>query len=75
MTRPTRRNLLQGVTATAALLAAARAALPSGARAATGAETTKATLGYIALTDSAPLIVAKEHGLFAKYGVPDVEIA
>ena len=35
----------------------------------------KATLGYIALTDSAALIVAKEKGLFAKYGMPDVEVA
>jgi nitrate/nitrite transport system substrate-binding protein len=37
-------------------------------------ETTKATLGFIALTDSAPLIIAKEKGLFAKYGMPDVEV-
>lgn len=62
------------LTGTAALLAAARATLPRGALAATGPETTKATLGYIALTDSAPLIVAKERGLFAKYGMADVEV-
>ena len=31
-------------------------------------------LGFIALTDSAPLIVAKEKGFFAKYGMPDVEV-
>ena len=31
-------------------------------------------MGYIALTDAAPLIVAKEKGLFAKYGMPDVEV-
>jgi nitrate/nitrite transport system substrate-binding protein len=37
-------------------------------------ETTKAKLGFIALTDSAPLIVAKEKGLFAKYGMSDVEV-
>lgn len=37
-------------------------------------ETTKAILGFIALTDSAPLIVAKEKGFFAKYGMPDVEV-
>ncbi len=67
----TRRNALG---ATAALLTAARLTLPRGALAATGAETTKATLGYIALTDAAPLIVAKERGLFAKYGMPDVEV-
>jgi nitrate/nitrite transport system substrate-binding protein len=37
-------------------------------------ETTKAKLGFIALTDAAPLIVAKEKGFFAKYGMPDVEV-
>ncbi len=70
----TRRRILR-TAATASLLAAARAALPNGAFAqAAGAETTKATLGYIALTDSAPLIMAKERGIFAKYGMPDVEV-
>ena len=38
-------------------------------------ETTKAILGFIALTDAAPLIVAKEKGFFAKHGMPDVEVA
>ncbi len=37
-------------------------------------EVTKAQLGYIPLTDSAPLIIAKEKGLFAKYGMTDVEV-
>jgi nitrate/nitrite transport system substrate-binding protein len=37
-------------------------------------EVTTAKLGFIALTDSAPLIIAKEKGLFAKYGMKDVEI-
>ena len=37
-------------------------------------ETTKAKLGYIALTDFSPLAIAKEKGFFAKYGVPDVEV-
>ncbi|WAL62672.1 CmpA/NrtA family ABC transporter substrate-binding protein [Thermocoleostomius sinensis] len=37
-------------------------------------EVTTAKLGFIALTDSAPLIIAKEKGLFAKYGMPDVEV-
>jgi nitrate/nitrite transport system substrate-binding protein len=32
-------------------------------------------LGYIALTDAAPLIIAKEKGLFAKHGLPDMDIA
>lgn len=37
-------------------------------------EVTKAKLGFIALTDAAPLIVAKEKGLFAKYGMTEVEV-
>jgi nitrate/nitrite transport system substrate-binding protein len=37
-------------------------------------ETTTAKLGFIALTDSAPLIVALEKGLFAKYGMKDVTV-
>ncbi|WP_448570268.1 CmpA/NrtA family ABC transporter substrate-binding protein [Trichothermofontia sp.] len=38
-------------------------------------EVTGAKLGFIALTDAAPLIIAKEKGIFAKYGMPDVEVA
>jgi nitrate/nitrite transport system substrate-binding protein len=37
-------------------------------------EITKAKLGFIALTDSAPLIIAKEKGLFDKYGMTEVEV-
>lgn len=37
-------------------------------------EVTTAKLGFIALTDSAPLIVAKVKGLFDKYGMTDVEV-
>ena len=37
-------------------------------------ETTSARLGFIALTDSAPLIIAQEKGLFAKYGMSDVKV-
>ncbi len=33
-----------------------------------------ANLGFIALTDSAPLIIAKEKGLFAKHGMPEVKL-
>ena len=74
MNNTTRR---QAMAATAALFAAARAAAPRGAFAqgSTAPEVRKATLGYIALTDSAPLIVAKERGLFAKHGMPDVEVS
>lgn len=38
-------------------------------------EVKTAKLGFIALTDAVPLIVAKEKGYFAKYGMPDVEVA
>ncbi|ALA18421.1 MULTISPECIES: CmpA/NrtA family ABC transporter substrate-binding protein [unclassified Chelatococcus] len=71
---PGRRAFLKGAGATATFLAA-KALLPAGAHAAgSGPEVTGARLGYIALTDSAPLIIAKEKGFFAKYEVPDVAI-
>ena len=73
-----RRKLLKSGAAaasTAALMSAVRAAFPSGAFAqAAGPEVKKATLGFIALTDFAPLAIAKEKGIFAKYGMPDVEV-
>lgn len=70
-----RRSMLK-TTATAALITAIRSAFPSGAFAAAATpEVTGAKLGYIALTDAAPLVVAAEKGLFAKYGMPDVEVA
>jgi nitrate/nitrite transport system substrate-binding protein len=63
---------------TAAISAAAgglSAIVPKPLYAAGGApETTKAVLGFIALTDAAPLIIAKEKGFYAKYGMPDVEV-
>lgn len=72
---PTRRSVIRGLAGSASILALARAAFPSGAFAqGKGPETTKARIGFIALTDSAPLMVAKEKGLFAKYGMPDVEV-
>jgi len=37
-------------------------------------EVSGAKLGFIALTDAAPLIIAKEKGLFAKYKMPDVQV-
>lgn len=37
-------------------------------------EVTTVKLGFIALTDSAPLIIAQEKGLFAKYGMTDVQV-
>ncbi|BCH55838.1 CmpA/NrtA family ABC transporter substrate-binding protein [Agrobacterium vitis] len=70
-----RRSILKA-TGAAATLAAARILLPSGALAATAApEVTSAKLGFIALTDAAPLIIAQEKGLFAKYGMTGVEVS
>jgi nitrate/nitrite transport system substrate-binding protein len=68
-------NRRQALFGAAATVAAARALFPSGAFAAgKGPETSAAKLGFIALTDSSPLIIAKERGLFAKYGMPDVDV-
>jgi len=73
--RTTRRRLLQGAGA-AGLFSAIRSAFPGGAFAATDTpETNTATLGFIALTDSSPVIIAKEKGFFAKYGLTDIKLA
>ena len=71
-----RRTILKGAGG-AALLTAARGLVPGGAwaQAGGGPETNTVTLGFIALTDSSPLIIAKEKGFFAKYGMPDVKLA
>src|SRR6185295_19011041 len=86
MTKPTefkprlsRRDLLKRTAATVSALAlteSIRLAFPGGVHVAqaAGPEVKKALLGFIALTDAAPLFVAKEKGLFAKYGMPDVEV-
>ena len=84
MTKPTnptsrgfsRRQLLKATGGTAALLAAAKLNFPAGAFAqGAGPEVKGAKLGFIALSDAGPLFVAKDKGLFAKYGMPDVEVA
>jgi nitrate/nitrite transport system substrate-binding protein len=72
-----RRSFVQlgGAAATTALFGAVNAAFPAGAFAAgAGPEVKGAKLGFIALTDASPLIIAKELGLFAKYGMPEVEV-
>ncbi|MGI0486532.1 CmpA/NrtA family ABC transporter substrate-binding protein [Pantanalinema rosaneae CENA516] len=38
-------------------------------------EVTTIKLGFIPIVESAPLIIAKEKGFFAKYGMPNVEIS
>src|SRR6204780_2155087 len=71
-----RRAFLKASVATATLISSLETQFPFGANVAqaAGPETTKANLGFIALTDAAPLFVAKEKGIFAKYGMPDVEV-
>lgn len=73
--QPSRRAFLN-LTGAAAVASAAKLAFPSGAFAQSAGPEVKGTrLGYIALTDAAPLIIAKEKGLYAKYGLPDMDIA
>lgn len=72
---PSRRHVVK-VAAAATALNALSSVIPKPLYAAIPKpETTKAILGFIALTDAAPLIIAKEKGFFAKYGMPDVEVA
>ena len=70
-----RRALLTATGATA-LTAAVKTDFPFGVHVAqaAGPETTKANLGFIALTDAGALFVAKDKGLFAKHGMPGVEV-
>lgn len=72
-----RRTFLKSTAGTAALLGAVGSQFPFGVHIAeaSGPEVKKAILGYIALTDASSLVIAKEKGLFAKHGVPDVEVA
>jgi nitrate/nitrite transport system substrate-binding protein len=66
-----------GSAAGALWLAACGGSKPSSKSAATGPdapEVNGVTLGFIALTDSAPLIIAKEKGFFAKHGMPEVKV-
>lgn len=74
-----RRKFLITAASTAAgtaLLAACGGRKESASAPAGGGDTEVkgATLGFIALTDAAPLIIAKEKGLFAKHGMPDVKV-
>jgi nitrate/nitrite transport system substrate-binding protein len=75
--RISRRTLLKSGAATAALFGAVKTQFPFGVNIAqaAGPETTKAILGYIALMDASPLVIAKEKGFFAKHGMPDVEVS
>jgi nitrate/nitrite transport system substrate-binding protein len=70
-----RREFLKSTAGAAALLASAKLALPGGAFAhVSGPEVKGTKLGYIALTDAAPLIIAQEKGIYAKYGLTEMQI-
>jgi nitrate/nitrite transport system substrate-binding protein len=71
-----RRRFLKASASTAAVVAAAKASFIGGAHVAWGAgpEVKGTKLGYIALTDASPLVIAKEKGFFDKYGLPEMEV-
>ena len=70
-----RRFVLRTAVTSAAALSASLLLSPLVALAAPGKpETTDVELGFIALTDAAPLIIAKEKGFFAKQGMTGVEL-
>ncbi|MGQ9866918.1 MAG: ABC transporter substrate-binding protein, partial [Pseudanabaenaceae cyanobacterium] len=50
-------------------------AAPAASGAAKGLETTKIVLGYIPIVEAAPLIIAKEKGFWAKYGLTEAVVA
>jgi bicarbonate transport system substrate-binding protein len=60
-----------GTTTNAASPAASPVATVAGAE----PEVKTVKLGYIPIVEAAPLIIAKEKGFFAKYGMPDVEVS
>ena len=68
-----RRSVLQQATALGAA-AWAGSAWIAPARASTALETKAAKLGFIALTDAAPLFVADEKGFFKKHGMTEVQV-
>ncbi|EWY39393.1 myristoyl transferase [Skermanella stibiiresistens SB22] len=73
-TRQDRRGILKvgaSIAGTAALISAIRAITPAGAWAAgtDGIEKPKLTLGFIPLTDCAPLVIASEKGFFKKHSL------
>ncbi len=74
----TRRQFMitAGVTTASSLLAhgCSPAKVNSNVNPGDAPEVTTAKLGFIALTDASPLIIAKEKGYFEKYGMKDVEV-
>lgn len=66
--------LLKGCTQPSTSNSTAQSPAPSPVTGADAPEVTKATLGYLPIVESAPLIIAKEKGFFAKYGMTDVAV-
>jgi nitrate/nitrite transport system substrate-binding protein len=73
LTRLSRRQLMQSAAALGAA-GAIGALTPVRAGAQGTLETKAAKLGFIALTDAAPLFVADEKGFFKKHGMTEVEV-
>ena len=69
-----RRDVLRGAIAAAAVAGVSALAPRPLYAALAKPEVTRAVMGFIALTDASPLIIAKEKGFFAKHGMPDVEV-
>ena len=63
---PVRRRVLRGAVAAAAVASASALSVRPLYAVAAKPEVTRAVLGFIALTDASPLIIAKEKGFFAK---------
>ncbi|MFM7550605.1 MAG: CmpA/NrtA family ABC transporter substrate-binding protein [Cyanobacteriota bacterium] len=70
----TRRSFLVRTTVVGASLFLALGPVANALAAPGKPETTSVELGFIALTDAAPLIIAKEKGFFAKQGMTGVEL-
>jgi nitrate/nitrite transport system substrate-binding protein len=69
-----RRQVLQGAAGLAGAAAVGGLVPVRSARAQAALETKAAKLGFIALTDAAPLFVADEKGFFKKHGMTEVEV-
>src|SRR5690606_18823152 len=69
-----RRDFLKAAVTIAGAVAFGAATMPRVFASSRAPETTRAKLGFIALTDAAPLFVALEKGFFAKHGMTDVSV-
>jgi nitrate/nitrite transport system substrate-binding protein len=75
VSRIDRRSFLKQSAGAAALVAAAKLQLPGGAFAQSAGPEVKGTkLGYIALTDASPLVIAQEKGFYARHGLSEMQI-